>query len=145
MDATINTTTRAITQLGTSLVAATGGVVETLDDATLAQVLTALSTVIGDGNVSISADHQTITVNPPSAAWVQQNTVDTARLTLIAQHKAALAAQFATMNASPAQTQNDLTALATIATALQAGTQPTAAQQVIIDRVLVRLMIVLNS
>ena len=38
---------------------------------------------------------------------------------------------------------SDLTALAALATALQAGTAPTAAQQLIIDRVLVRLVVML--
>lgn len=144
MLASIRTVDRVIEIVGDAPSVDAGRVIEDVT-AVLPAIEAALITVIGDGGVSISPDHQTITVIPPSAAWQQQHTATLAKRALVAQHIAALAPLYTTITASPTQIQNDLTALATIAVALQAGTQPTAAQQVIIDRVLVRLMIVLNS
>jgi len=66
-----------------------------------------------------------------------------AKLALIDQHHTALNGQYAALTATPATIAADLAAFATIVQALNSGTQPTAAQQVIILRVLCRMLVVL--
>jgi len=83
-----------------------------------------------------------------AAAWATAQTQIAARQakqTLITQHTAALATLYATVSGDANQIQTDLTLLKTITAALAGGTIPTAAQQAIIDRVLIRLLIILNS
>lgn len=143
MEILVDVTIRAILALGVNLAAQPGQLVEPIDTATLAAIQTAEATVSGDGSVSISADHQTLTINPPSAGYLATQAQIAAAKALRAQHRAALGALYANATANSAQITSDLAALATIVSALQAGTQPTAAQQVIIDRVLCRLLIVL--
>jgi hypothetical protein len=62
---------------------------------------------------------------------------------LIEQHVQALAAQYAALTANPAGMQADILAFATICQALKNGVQPTTAQQLIIDRVLCRMIVIL--
>jgi len=145
MELLLDATTRRVLAYGDSLVAGTGQVVETLLPAELASFQAAISTVQGDGFVTVSTDHQTIAVVPPSAAWTAAQTALAAAQALQTQHRTALANLYSTMTSNGTLTSNDLTALSTIANALAAGTQPTAAQQLIIDRVYLRLLVILLS
>jgi len=145
MELLLDAATRRVLAYGDSLVAAAGQVVEILTVAELVNFQTAISKVQGDGYVTVSADHQTITVVPPSAAWTAAQTALAAAVALKSEHKTALANLYVTLTSNGTLTSSDLTALTTIANALAAGTQPTAAQQLIIDRVYLRLLVILLS
>ena len=145
MELLLDTATRRVLAYGDSLVAGTGQVVETLVPAELVNFQAAIGKVQGDGYVTVSADHQTIAVVPPSAAWTAAQTALAAAVALKSEHKTALSNLYAALTANSTLTGNDLTALTTIANALAAGTQPTAAQQLIIDRVYLRLLVILLS
>jgi len=145
MELLLDAVTRRVLAYGDNLVAGAGQVVETLTAAELVNFQRAISQVQGDGYVTVSADHQTIAVVPPSAAWTAAQTALAAAQALQTQHRTALANLYATLTANSTLTGNDLTALTTIANALAAGTQPTAAQQLIIDRVYLRLLVILLS
>jgi len=143
MEAAVISATRVVAALGVGLAPLAGQVVEELTDAVYAQLVADLATVTGNGSVTLSADHGTITVNPPSADYTANQAAIAAQIALVAQHRATLSALYASQTANTAQIAADLTALSTIMNALDAGTQPTAAQQVIIDRVYGRLFIIL--
>jgi len=145
MEVLVNTATNAVVALGSNLAPLPGCTVFTVSSAVYSAILTALRSVTGDGYVTLGADLVTVGSVAASAGWTTSQTAAAARRTLVAQHKTALANLFGGYTASAAAMQSDLTALATIATALAAGTQPTAAQQVILDRVYLRLFIVLLS
>lgn len=145
MEVLVNTATNAVVALGSNLAPLPGCTVFTVSSAVYSAILTALRSVTGDGYVTLGADLVTVGSVAASAGWTTSQTAAAARRTLVAQHKTALANLFGGYTASAAAMQSDLTALATIATALAAGTQPTAAQQVILDRVYLRLFIVLMS
>jgi len=134
-----------ILQVGIGLGPIEGAVNESLDPATAGEVVAALAQVVGDGGVVISADHTSVTVQPPSAAWAAAQQAATAQAALRSLHVEALAAiRPALVNSATAIT-NDLAALQTIVTALEAGTVPTAAQLPQLLRLLVRAMAVLNG
>ncbi len=78
-------------------------------------------------------------------AATQEATVRAAATALITQHATALNGLWASMTGNSALVNSDIAALNTIANALQGGTQPTAAQQLIIDRVYLRLLVLLLS
>ena len=145
MDVLLTSATHGVLAMGSGLVAGAGQEVVRVSSATYSAILTALQSVTGDGYVTLGADLVTVGSVAASAGWTTSQTAAAARRTLVAQHKTALANLFGGYTASAAAMQSDLTALATIATALAAGTQPTAAQQVILDRVYLRLFIVLMS
>ena len=145
MDVLLTSATHGVLALGSGLVAGAGQEVVRVSSATYSAILTALQSVTGDGYVTLGADLVTVGSVAASAGWTTSQTAAAARRTLVAQHKTALAHLYAGATANSAQIAGDLTALQTIAGALQAGTVPTAAQQVIIDRVYLRLFIVLMS
>jgi len=143
MEAAVVSATRIVAAVGIGLAALAGQGVEELTDAVYAQLVADVATVTGNGSVTLSADHGTITVNPPSADYTANQAAIAAQIALVAQHRAKLAALYASQTSNAQQITDDLNALSTIMTALDAGTQPTAAQQVIIDRVYGRLFIIL--
>lgn len=143
MEVSIDQTTRAVQAIGVSIAALDNGVVEPISDEIAAAISALLPTLVGDGYVTIAADLQTTAVVGPSPSWTTAHTTAQAQLTIVTQHLAALQTLFPALTANSAQMSADLTALQTIAGALSAGTTPTAAQQVIIDRVLVRLVVIL--
>ena len=145
MDVLLTSATHGVLALGSGLVAGAGQEVVRVSSATYSAILTALASVTGDGYVTLGADLVTVGSVAASAGWTTSQTAAAARRTLVAQHRTALAHLYAGATANSAQIAGDLTALQTIAGALQAGTVPTAAQQVIIDRVYLRLFIVLMS
>ena len=145
MEVLVNTATNAVVALGSNLAPLPGCTVFTVSSAVYSAILTALRSVTGDGYVTLGADLVTVGSVAASAGWTTSQTAAAARRTLVAQHRTALAHLYAGATANSAQIAGDLTALQTIAGALQAGTVPTAAQQVIIDRVYLRLFIVLMS
>ena len=143
MEVSIDTTTRAVQAIGTSIAALDNGVLESISDQVAAAIMALLPTLVGDAYVSLAPDLQTTAVVGPSPSWTAAHTTQVARSTIVNQHLAALQTLLPALTANSAQMSADLTALATIAGALSAGTTPTAAQQVIIDRVLVRMVVVL--
>lgn len=143
MEAAIRAADRAVRALGDNLAPLAGQVVEEVTAAVAAQIQTALASVQGDGYATLSADHATVAVVPPSAAWQAAQAHIKQGIQFKQQHVAALQPIYASITQDPAQMSADLAALSTIAHALQTGVQPTAAQQLIIDRVLVRLLVVI--
>lgn len=94
--------------------------------------------------VALTADELTA-YNAMQPIGAQQSAAYAASQALTQQHVAALAAIKEALTANAAGITSDLAALQTIATALQAGTQLTAAQVTIILRTIVRVLVVTNA
>jgi len=136
---------RIVLQMGENLGELPGCVVEESTPEIDTQIQTLLAQVQGDGGVSISADHTTISIVPPSAAWTQLATAASAAAAIRQQHSAALDAIKAALTANSTLTANDITAIKTLITNLQAGTAPTQAQLLQLLRFQLRSLAVLNG
>jgi len=135
MQVALDGTTRRIYALGGAY---PGTVSVDVIDAVAAAITAALPQVQGDGYVTLAADLATVAVQPPSADWL------TSAEGIAAQHRQALAHVRAALTANGTTVSNDLAALQTIVTALQAGTPPTQAQLLALLRFLLRALAVLN-
>ncbi len=138
-------TTRIVRQIGTNLGDLTGCTIESVADAVAAQIQALLPQVVGDGGVILSADHTSVTLQAPSAAWVAANQIAQAASTTRAQHITALAALKPALTANATAITNDITAIQALIASIEAGTQPTAAQVLQVLRFMLRCLVVLNS
>ncbi len=70
MQVSVRTADRVVLQFGSSLGPLNGAVIEDASETTIDQIRGALAQVQGDGAVVLSADHTSVTVLPPSQAWL---------------------------------------------------------------------------
>ncbi|HEV2461065.1 MAG TPA: hypothetical protein VGS80_22160 [Ktedonobacterales bacterium] len=122
MDIIVDPVSRRVWQTGTGLVAVAPLVIEALTDVQAAALSTAIRSIIGDGYVTLSADHATIANVAPTVAWA----VSPEGLDL--RHARALRALKATLTTTAVTIDSDLAAIQALATNLQAGTALTGAQ-----------------
>jgi len=133
---------RVLLQIGAGLGIDPSWSVESLTPAVLASVQAALAQLSGDGYVTISADHTTITVVPPSATWIAQQAARATLAGYLSAHKSAFSALYSEIVKQNANFTADLTTAAAIIRAyIDNGTLPTASQQLLLLWVLIRLQI----